>query len=202
MTDITEVARIYLAVFYSFVALFYTTRIILMKRSLKKELVFPGKKYCVNWWNHIIFRFFRALIWGVCLVRLYYPEIDYYLGIIETFNTPQIVTTGLILLTMGFVFTIVNHYKMGKIWRSGIDPNGPKELIQKGFYRYTRNPMFCFVALAQLGFFLALPSCFSATCLAVGLYTLNSQAKEEEKHLSKVFPVEYTKYSNQVRRWL
>lgn len=202
MIDITEVARTYLAIFYTFVAVFYTSRIILMKRALNKELVFPGEKYCVNWWNHIIFRVFRALIWAVCLVRWIYPEFDYYLGIIEGLYTSPVIATGLVLLTFGFVFTLLVHYKMGKIWRSGIDPYGPKELIQTGFYRYTRNPMFCFVALAQLGFFFALPSCFSATCLVIGLYTLNSQAKEEEKHLIKVYPNEYGQYANRVRRWL
>lgn len=202
MTDITEVARIYLAVFYSFVAFFYTTRIILMKRSLKKELVFPGEKYCVNWWNHIIFRFFRVLIWGVCLVRLFFPNMDYYLGIFDTLYTPNIILAGLFLLTLGFTLTIIIHFKMGRLWSSGIDPNGPQRLIQTGFYRYTRNPMFCCVALAQVGFFLALPSCFSATCLLVGIYTLNSQAIEEEKHLVKALPNEYSNYTNQVRRWL
>jgi protein-S-isoprenylcysteine O-methyltransferase Ste14 len=62
--------------------------------------------------------------------------------------------------------------------------------------------MFVCVAVAQLGFFFALPSVFSLVCLIVGLYTLNSQTIEEEIHLSQKFPKAYTAYKSKVRRWV
>ncbi|WP_248289647.1 isoprenylcysteine carboxylmethyltransferase family protein [Thalassotalea sp. Y01] len=202
MSDITEFTRVYLAVFFSLVAAFYTVRIILMKRTTSEELVFPGERFCATWWNHIAFRFFRATIWMVCLFRLLFPEVDNYLGMFSSFDHPLIIFSGLILLTLGFVSTATIHYRLGEQWRSGIDPSGPAKIITSGIYRYTRNPMFCFVALAQLGFFLALPSFFSLTCFAIGLYTLNSQAEAEEKHLLELFPNQYPQYTNQVRRWI
>lgn len=202
MSGIIEFTRVYLAIFYTLVAAFYTTRIIRMKRATSKEVVFPGERYCKTWWNHTIFRIFRIAIWMVCLFRLFFPAVDNYLGMIGTLQYPFVILSGLALLTLGFISTATIHCRLGCAWRSGIDPSGPKEIITKGIYQFTRNPMFCCVATAQLGFFLALPSFFSLLCLLLGLYTLDSQAKAEEKHLLQLFPAEYAQYSNKVRRWL
>lgn len=202
MRDIIEFSRIYLAVFYTFVAAFYTIRIIYIKRTISHEVVFPGASFCTTWWNHLAFRFFRVAIWWVCVIRLFIPRVDGYLGIITFLQSTEVIISGLALLTLGFISTATIHFFMGDEWRSGIDPNGPKKIVTQGLYRYSRNPMFVFVALAQLGFFLALPSVFSLICLVIGLYTLDSQAKAEEKHLASVFPEDYAQYTNKVRRWI
>jgi protein-S-isoprenylcysteine O-methyltransferase Ste14 len=200
--QVIEFTKVYLAIFYSAVATFYTYRVINKKRKNGKKLVFAGKLYCKTWWNHTAFRFFRISIWGVCLFRLYYPNIDDYLGMIEILESSSLIFIGLILLTVGFLLTALIHYRLGKEWRSGIDPSGPADVITSGAYKFSRNPMFVCVAVAQLGFFFALPSVFSLVCLIVGLYTLNSQTIEEEIHLSQKFPKAYTAYKSKVRRWV
>lgn len=173
-----------------------------MKRATGQEVVFPGQPWCNEWWNHLAFRFFRITIWLVCVTRLFYPGLDDYLGMFNGMQAPAFIISGLVLLTLGFLLTITTHFQMRFQWRSGIDPTGPKKIITTGLYQYSRNPMFCFVATAQLGFFMALPSFFSLLCLVIGLYTLNSQAKAEEKHLTRTFPTLYPQYTSQVRRWL
>ena len=202
MPDIIDFSRVYLAIFYTLVAAFYTSRIILMKRVHSNELIFPGERYCTTWWNHMVFRFFRVTIWGVCVLRLFFPDTDKYLGIFVSFQTQTVIVPGLLLLSFGFVATAAIHYRLGSQWRSGIDPNGPKRIVTSGLYKYSRNPMFVCVALAQFGFLLALPSYFSLVCLIVGLSTLYSQTKAEEKHLADVFPEEYNCYKQNVRRWV
>lgn len=197
-----EFTRWYLAVFYTFVAVFYTSRILLKKRSDSIEIVFPGRLFCATWWNHMIFRFFRAAIWMVCLFRWPFPAIDAHLGIIPDLNIWPVILTGNLLLTGGFAFTVAVHFHLGDQWRSGIDPVGPKRLKTDGYYKRSRNPMFLGIATAQLGFFLALPSVFSGICLVIGLYTLYRQTLAEEAHLSTVFPQEYKAYAASVPRWL
>jgi protein-S-isoprenylcysteine O-methyltransferase Ste14 len=200
--EIIEFTKIYLAVFYSIVATFYTFRLINKKRQNGKSLVFAGKPFCKTWWNHIAFRFFRISIWMVCLFRLFYLNIDNYLGMMNILELPSVITLGLILLTVGFLSTALIHYSLGKEWRSGIDPSGPARVITSGAYQFSRNPMFVCIAVAQLGFFFAMPSVFSLVCLTIGLYTLNSQTLEEEIHLSQKFPIEYATYASKVRRWV
>ena len=146
--------------------------------------------------------FFRVFIWMICLFRLYSPNIDNYLGMMYFPELSAVIGLGLILLTVGFLSTALIHYSLGKEWRSGIDPSGPAKLITSGAYQFSRNPMFVCIAVAQLGFFFAMPSVFTLVCLTIGLYTLNSQALEEEIHLSKQFPIAYVTYASKVRRWL
>lgn len=201
-SEIIEFTKVYLAVFYSIVAAFYTVRIINKKRQNGKSLVFSGKAFCKTWWNHIAFRFFRISIWMVCLFRLFFPNIDNYLGMINILELSSVIGVGLILLTVGFLSTALIHYSLGKEWRSGIDPSGPARVITSGAYQFSRNPMFVCIAIAQLGFFFAIPSVFSLVCLTIGLYTLNSQTLEEEIHLSQKLPIEYATYASKVRRWV
>ena len=201
-STIVEFTRVYLAVFYTCVAVFYTARITAKKRAGLREVVFPGERFSSTWWNHMLFRAFRMTIWMVCLLRWFFPGLDSYLGILVSLNAWPIVLVGDILLTAGFLSTLVIHFGLGRQWRSGIDPAGPEKLRTDGPYRVSRNPMFLGVATAQVGFLLALPSVFSAVCLAVGLYTLHSQALAEEKHLLGLHPEDYRHYMGRVRRWL
>lgn len=199
---IIDFTRIYLAAFYTAVALFYTVRIIMTKKSSKTELVFPGARFCSNWWNHMTFRLFRVAIWLVCVVRLFVPALDEYLGVITSFENALVLITGNLLLTIGFLMTIVIHFSMKQKWRSGVDPKGPTSLITDGFFRYSRNPIFVSVGVSQLGFFLALPSLFTLVCLMIGLYTLYKQTIVEEQHLAEIFQNNYKLYQSNVRRWI
>ena len=137
----------------------------------------------------------------VCLIRVFFPGLDDYLILIKPLQYTGVIITGIVLLTLGFIVTVSVHIKFGKEWRSGIDPDGPAKIISNGIYQYSRNPMFGFVAIAQLGFFLAIPSVFTLVCLFIGVLTLDRQAKAEEKHLLEHFPNEYALYYNKVRRW-
>lgn len=199
---IVEFTRLYLAVFYSFVAVFYTVRIMVRKHRDAREMVFPGERFCSTWWNHMIFRFFRAAIWMACVFRWFFPAIDENLGIISELNIWPVVLAGIVLLTAGFAFTVAVHFNLGDQWRSGIEPGEPKRLRTDGYYKFVRNPMFLGVAMAQFGFFLALPSIFSGVCLLIGLYILRRQTLAEEEHLLKAFPDDYRVYMASVRRWL
>ena len=242
--DITEFTRFYLAAFYTFVAVFYTVKVLVNKhqnnrpssnqagiqlstrhdsqlntqhdsqlntqhgtqhnrlRENQKELIFTGERFCSTWWNHMTFRVFRASIWIICLARLFLPNVDNYLGLLFFSESFSIVLFGNILLTLGFMMTIIIHFKMGKQWRSGIDPSGPHNLITHGFYKFSRNPMFLSIALSQFAFFLALPSIFSLLCFIVGVMVLRRQILSEETHLLQHFPEQYKLYTVKVRRWL
>lgn len=197
-----EFTRIYLAVFFSAVAVFYTVRIIAAKISGQREVVFPGARLSPTWINHGLFRVFRILIWLVCLLRWPFPGVDRYLGMLDPLNIAPVVLAGDILVTAGFLFAVAVHFSLGRQWRSGIDPDGPGALVTNGFYRYSRNPMYLGVAAAQVGFFLALPSIFSGVCLLIGLFALRRQVLAEEAHLLSKHPQDYAEYRRYARRWL
>lgn len=201
-SEVVEFTRLYLAIFYSCVAIFYFTRILMLEKKSNVDVVFTGERFCSTWWNHMVFRVFRFSIWMVCLLRVYYPSIDAYLGMMTSLERVPIILSGDLLLTSGFLLIISVHVSLGSRWRSGIDPKKPDQLITDGFYQYSRNPIFMSIALCQIGFFLALPCVFSLFCLFFGMSVLHRQTLSEERHLSKKFPNEYQTYSAKIHRWL
>ena len=62
--------------------------------------------------------------------------------------------------------------------------------------------MFLSILLGQFGFFLALPSVFTAVCLAVGVVVIIRQAMAEERALAAHFGVAWHEYEGRTRRWL
>ena len=202
MAETMVFARYYLAAFFGVVAAFYTFRVIYIKHKIKNEVVFPGKRYCATWFNHMAFRFFRALIFSVCVLRALFPSIDQYLGLMSWLQSYTTIVLGMIMLTVSFAVVAAMHLKMGTQWRSGIDIEGPKQIVSDGLYQFTRHPMFLFVGVAQLGFFFAMPSIFSLLCLVVGWWALSRQASAEEKHLLQRFSTQYYEYSVTVRKWI
>ena len=199
---IAEAVRLYLAGFFTFVAVFYSTRILYLKRQEADEIVHPGARFSPTGGNHMVFRLFRVAIWAVCVTRVFVPSIDPYLGPIGVLQSDAIVLTGTALLTAGFGLAMASHFALGHGWRSGFDGGGPAQLRVDGLYRVSRNPSFVGVMIAQVGFWLALPSWFSTVCLVVGVVAVDRQTLSEERHMEPVFSDAYTEYKRRVRRWI
>ena len=198
---IFEFTKYFLAAFYTFVALFYATRMTLKKRAGQNQVVYTGKPLSVPWWNYTLFRFFRVAIWAVCVFRCFLPGIDSAIGYFNGLSFWPILLSGNVLIISSFIFVVKVHMDCKEHWRSGIDPNGPSKLITDGYYEYSRNPMFLGIGIAQVGFFLCLPSVFSFICLVIGWFTLYGQTIAEEKHLEEKFAADYWAYARNVPRW-
>lgn len=82
-------------------------------------------------------------------------------------------------------------------------PQNASMLVTHGIFKLTRNPMYVGLTLALLGWaaFLSAPWPLLGLPLFV-LYIDRFQIRPEERVLTGLFGVEYTKYTRQVRRWL
>lgn len=192
--------RLFLAGFFTFVALFYSLRILLAATPTKR--LFMGSRGSSHWIGHVSFRIFRVLIWGVCVGRLLVPTLDRYLLIFPGLQIVWLNLAGVVMMVAGFCLAGSGHSNLGKQWRSGIDPDGPAELVTAKLYSRSRNPMYLGVIIAQLGFYLALPSLFTLVCLVVGVAAIVNQVKLEETHLNLRFAKHYDAYRGSVRRWI
>lgn len=81
--------------------------------------------------------------------------------------------------------------------------DAPKRLVTRGFYRYTRNPMY----VASLAVVMAWATLFGAVILvgyAIVLFVVFSLFIRlyEEPRLAREFGEEYATYISQVGRWL
>ena len=111
---------------------------------------------------------------------------------------------GALLLLIGtsiYLWCLWDFASFGRGTPAPIDP--PKQLVMRGLYRYTRNPMYVGVLLVIFGWAvlfesldLAIYGLAVATCfhLFVVFY--------EEPHLKRVFGQSYEQYCSRVSRWL
>ena len=197
-----DFTRWFLALFFVGVAAFYTVRIIVAKRRMHASPVFRGEPGTLHWATHTVFRVFRVLILGVCLVRLAWPGLDRYLVTFDALWRPVVLVLGCSLLVGSFLAVILIHYYMGEEWRSGTRAEDRTRLITTGPFTVSRNPMMLCVIVAQGGLFLALPSLFTLVCLVLGVWAVNAQVGVEERLLRQRFGEDYDTYVSHTPRWL
>ncbi len=198
--DISQLVRVFLGAYFTFIAIFYSLKLLLNKTG--QQLSRIGDVGTAHWLGHITFRVFRLLIWGVCVARIFYHDIDLYLGVVEIWNGVLINLLGALLLVVSFGVIYLAHQALKDSWRLGIDPHGPEILVTHNIYSKTRNPIFIGVLIGQFGFFLALPSVFSLVCFLLGSAAIFKQIKLEEAYLQQHIPRQYADYSRRVPRWL
>ena len=197
-----EVSRWLLAVFFTFVAVFYTIRILSLSRRTGRSPVHPGpwgSRHCLH---HTIFRVLRAAILIVCVARAFWPRIDPFLVPLTIFWQPIVLVTGNVFLILSFVVILYTHFYMDRSWRSGIDEDGSMPLITTGPFSISRNPIFLLIQIGQVGLFLSLPSVFTLICLVVGVVVIRAQVRLEERHLRQRHGDDYLAYYRTVPRWL
>lgn len=197
-----EFTRWFLALFFVSVAVFYSVRITWLKQKAGRSPVYAGQPGTTHFATHLAFRVFRVAILAVCVGRLPWPELDLYLVTFDSLWHPFVLFLGSVLLLSGFVANISLHFYMGENWRSGIRVDDTTELITKGPFALSQNPMMLCVIMAQVGLFLALPSAFTLLCLAVGVWAVLVQVKVEQRLLRRRFGAVYDNYVAQTPRWL
>ncbi|MBZ2167488.1 methyltransferase family protein [Marinobacter sp. F4216] len=201
MDLIEPLVRHFLGIFFLMIGLQFSSRSLGLYRRMGFSHINYGARGAAPWWHRQTFNVFRALILGVCLIRIF-ADIDGVLGVFDSLYQWPVLLLGLVFLLVSY--TAVNYLQafMHEEWRSGIDPrNDERTLITCGPFGKSRNPLFIAVMTGQLGFFLALPSVFSLVCLIVGVWVVTRQAREEEKDLLQKFGEAYEHYRARVPRW-
>ncbi|MEA1786893.1 isoprenylcysteine carboxylmethyltransferase family protein [Arenibacter sp. GZD96] len=89
--------------------------------------------------------------------------------------------------------------------KTTINPATPKntsQLVTRGVYRYSRNPMYLALLLVLIGWGLWLGNAFNSLILAGFVGYMNKfQIIPEEQILIQLFGKPYQKYLTEVRRW-
>jgi protein-S-isoprenylcysteine O-methyltransferase Ste14 len=102
-------------------------------------------------------------------------------------------------LTLGTVAI----FSMGRSWRVGIpsgDDNGA--LVDRGIYRYSRNPYFLAYDLILVSFLLLRPSIVLAILTLFGVLVFHAMILREERYLAQKHGTPYESYRKTVSRYL
>ena len=190
------------AVFFSFVALFYTIRIKRLGRQLGHSPVTFGLPGTQHHRLSLTFRVFRVLIWAVAVARAIWPPVDAALVPLPGLYTPYVMLGGNVLMLLAFLRVARLNFQMGRAWRSGVSQSDEAApLLIGGVFAHCRHPMLTSVMAGQLGLFLAIPSLFTTLCLVVGLVTLVRQSELEEADLARRHGERRAAYQATTRKW-
>ena len=109
---------------------------------------------------------------------------------------------GLGLMAFALIWTATAQMQMGKSWRIGIDTENKTELVEKGLFRVSRNPIFFGMRIALFGFFLTLPNAFTLLAVVLADVLMQIQVRLEEEFLRNAHGARYAEFCRKVRRWI
>lgn len=153
----------------------------------------------------IIARFFRLsmlLLVGVVCVYAASNQAYNLVAPIRWLERPLGQGLGVVLLAASLVWTAVAQAQMGASWRIGIDADKETELVERGLFARSRNPIFLGMRVGLLGFFFLLPNAVTLLTLVLGEVLIQLQVRLEENFLTKTQGDAYRAYCRRVRRWL
>ncbi len=98
-------------------------------------------------------------------------------------------------------FTAINQFRKE---HTTLDPHGSVSVIvQKGPYRFTRNPIYTGLLLALIGFPLAFGTLWGIILSPIFVWSISALViQHEEAYLKNKFGDVYTSYKSRVKRWL
>jgi protein-S-isoprenylcysteine O-methyltransferase Ste14 len=150
------------------IAAFFWRSHVVRKRTGVNPVVFKSSDSA----HDFIGRIFKALFAGIVAVVVIYslaPGAYQYLMPVHWLERTWIKLTGIVLLLVSLLWTILAQAQMGDSWRIGIDTEHKTELIQSGVFRISRNPIFVGMMATLLGLFLAIPNVLTLITLLVGV---------------------------------
>src|SRR5687768_16925708 len=137
------------------------------KRTGVNPVVFKGSDSA----HDFIGRLFKVLfvsIVPVVVIYALFPSAYQYVLPLHSLERRLVVLVGLILLLVSLLWTVLAQAQMGDSWRIGIDTEHRTTLVQRGVFRFSRNPIFVGMILTLLGLFLVIPNVATLITLLVG----------------------------------
>lgn len=148
---------------------------------------------------------YKMTVIGIASVILLYsfiPHLYEYLVPIRYLDILVLKQLGLSFLVISFLWTLVAQIQMANSWRIGINYEEKTELVQKGIFGISRNPVFLGVLVFYLGIFLITPNAISLALWLVMWVAIQVQIRLEEEFLGNVHGTTYKEYKSKVRRWV
>lgn len=188
--------------FVAFFLLAFVLRSVLVYRQTGiNPLVLPSTQDAYGYLG-MAFKVLMLSCAAVLIALATNPDAPQWLGSISPLELSALKWAGWFGLLASLVWMLIAQAQMGASWRIGIDSANRTELVSKGLFAISRNPIFLATRLALLGFFLVAPNGATLAILTAGEIVIQVQVRLEEQHLSSLHGSSYQTYCAQVPRWL
>lgn len=107
---------------------------------------------------------------------------------------------GLILIHLSLLWIGIAQFQMSTSWRIGIDEKNDTELVTKGIFSISRNPIFLGMIVSVLGLFLIIPNALTFFLTLSTYFVIQIQIRLEEEFLEKKHNADYSNYKLKTKR--
>ena len=190
---------IYFALFFGIAFAFKS--LLVAEKIGKSPMVLPKDDSAYG----LIGTYFKLTMVGLFFYTILYsfvPNSHDYLLPIKLLEIPFLKYIGIGIMVFALIWTIVAQNHMKESWRIGIDTKTKTELITKGLFQISRNPIFLGMILSLIGLFLLTPNAWVLIFMILGYVLIQIQIRLEEEFLVKQHGECYLKYKKQVRRFI
>ena len=157
----SKIIIVFLAVYFiSFFGLAVVWRNYAVAKKTGANAFKLNKKIGAEAITGLYFKFLPLVSILVFTLYAFFPTLYQSLGPITLINHKAFQLIGMGIMVVALVWIVVAQSQMGASWRIGIDHDEKTEFIQKGLFRYSRNPIFVGIIFTSFGFFLVLPNPF------------------------------------------
>ena len=193
----------YLFMFYCIflVALFIMPSYLTYKRTGINPLKFSKEETAINFVGKA-YKIISAIAFITVTFNAFIPSLMPFLTPVESLKSDYLVWIGFGLLHLSFLVIFIAQRNMANEWRIGIDNENKVNLITKGLFGISRNPIFLGVLIVFAGMFLIIPNAVTLVILISGFIVIQVQVRLEEEFLIKQLGDEYIVYMVNVKRWL
>jgi protein-S-isoprenylcysteine O-methyltransferase Ste14 len=138
--------------------------------------------------------FFMTLVYSLCH-RLYN-----YLLPVWYLENQFVIIAGLAIIHVALIWIMIAQFQMSNSWRIGIDEKNKTQLVTKGIFSISRNPIFLGMIITVFGFFLILPNALSFFLVLTSYFIIQIQIRLEEEFLERQHRDTYKDYKSKTRR--
>ncbi|MGB0981597.1 MAG: methyltransferase family protein [Winogradskyella sp.] len=184
-----------------FLLVFVLRSVLLWKKTGINPLTFK-KTDDAHGFNGKVFKaisFLELIVVGIYAFKNNWYE---YLLPFWYLENPTLQKMGWVLLLLSLIVVWISQSQMANSWRIGIDEKNKTELVTKGVFSISRNPIFLGIMIANIGLFLVIPNAFTLLIVSLSTLSVNTQIRLEEEFLKREFGNEYIAYAKKVRRWI
>lgn len=163
----------YLFKFYCvfLIALFVIPSYVTYKRTEINPFKFSKEETAMNYVGKA-YKIISAIAFVTISFNAFLPKVMQYFVPIEYLQNDILVWTGMGLVHLTFLVIFIAQRNMSNEWRNGIDSENKVNLITKGMYGISHNPIFIGVLIVFIGLFLIIPSAVTAAIFVAGVLVI------------------------------
>jgi protein-S-isoprenylcysteine O-methyltransferase Ste14 len=183
------------------IAAFVWRSYVVRKKTGVNPFVFKGSDSAHDFIGRVFKAAFAAIV-AVVVIYAFLSNAYPYLLPISWLERTWIKTTGIVLLLVSLLWTILAQVQMGNSWRIGIDFEHKTEMVQSGVFKISRNPIYVGMMVTLLGLFFVIPNVVTLITVLLGVILIGIQVRLEEEYLTRMHGEKYLEYRRNVRRWI